>query len=193
MVLHCTAAKKINILFLLSMCIILVTDIFIYIDFKGYYNSISVLISIFYVVGVFALRSFISKDDVKFGKFISFPVGVSVILIGYLVYAITELVLPEIKDSFLFIALIVLSMLLFCVVSFFIYTADRFEKSMYPFIAACCTLFVDALLTINELYYYSRVFTVIINITEIIGIYFFAIFFIRAKPRDVNSSKKFLF
>ncbi len=189
-VLYLSLVKKINILFPISMITILITDIFIYIDFIKYYTIIAVLISIFYINCVLLLRRFISKEDVKLDRVISPPVLISVTLIGYLIYSITELALPKVGDSVGAIVLIVISLLLFSGVCFFIYVADRFEKSIFLFIATCCTLFVDALLAINELYYYSRVFTVVINIAEIVGVYFFTSFFIETKLLDTKSTKE---
>ncbi len=82
---------------------------------------------------------------------------------------------------------------MFSAFSFIIYVTDRYEKSLYLFIAASCTLFVDALLAVNELYFYSRVFTVLINIAEISGIYFFASFFIETKLKDPASKEESFF
>ncbi len=98
--------------------------------------------------------------------------------------------MPKVEGSLGSVAMIVVSLLLFVIASFFIYVADRYEKSIYLFIAACCTLFVDALLAINELYYYTRVFTVLINIAEIAGLYFFTFFLIEAKLIDEKTSKE---
>ncbi len=189
-ILYITNVKKINLFFPLSMLVIATTDAFNYFDFVTYFDYIAVLISVFYVLCVLLLKDYVAKDDIKFSKLTSLPVIVSIILIGYLIFSITELTLPKVQDSLGFIVLIVLSLLLFVVVCFFIYEAQRFEKSIYLFVASCCTLFVDALLAINELYYYNRVFTILINITEIAGIYFFTIFFIETKFKKLESFDK---
>ncbi|GAA4274647.1 hypothetical protein GCM10022258_39430 [Aquimarina gracilis] len=97
-------------------------------------------------------------------------------------FAISELALPQIKDSVVVVVIVVASMILFVVTSFFIYLANRYEKVIFLFIAACCALFINGLLGLNELYYYNKIFTVLINIAEGIGVYFFTRFFIEAKP-----------
>ncbi len=160
-------------------------------DFIKYYDIIALLISSFYLVCVFLLKDYIKKEDIKLDALMSLPVFLSVILIGYLIFSITELAMPKVSDSLGFVAIIVISVLLFVFVSFFIYTANRYEKAVYLFIAACCTLFVDALLAINELYYYTRVFTVLINIAEIAGLYFLTLFLINAKQIDKISKDKY--
>ena len=185
-VLYFKFVQKPNILFPVCMFIVTITDVFVYLDFVRYYTVIGVLISLFYATCVFLLKNFISKKDIKLKALTSPAVIVSTILIGYLLFSIIELVLPKIINSLSATVLIITSLFLFVTVCFFIYVADRYEKSIYLFIAACCTLFVDALLAINELYYYTRVFTILINITEIVGIYFFTIFFVYTKSISKN-------
>ncbi len=179
--------KKSNLLFLLCMLVIAITDVFIYLDFVKYYTVIAVLIFTFYGVCSLLLKDFISKKDIKLKVFASPPVIVSIILIGYLIFSITDLVLPKIINSIGAMSLIIAGLLLFVTICFLIYVSDRYKKSIYLFIAACCTLFVDALLAINELYYYSREFTILINGVEILGLYFFTKFFIDTKPIDIKS------
>lgn len=191
-ILYLKSVKKIDVLFPASMIVILVTDFFTYVDFLKYFNVIAILITTFYILCILLLRRFIIKEDVKPKKIISAPLIISVVLIFYLIFSITQLTLPTISDSLGYVMLIVLSMLAFSAFCFVIYVADRYEKSMYLFIAASCTLFVDALLAVNELYFYNRAFTVLINIAEILGIYFFAGFFIETKLKDDNHiSKKY--
>ncbi|MCK8523994.1 hypothetical protein M0D21_20625 [Aquimarina sp. D1M17] len=192
-ILHLQYVKKVSYFFLLAMLVILVTDVFTYIDFLEYYEFIALLIALFYACCIVSLRKYIARKDIVLKKLLSPPVVVSVLLISYLVYSITELVLPKIENSVGSIAIIVVSLVSFVGVCFFIYTADRFEKSVFLFIAACCTLFVDALLAVNELYYYTRVFTTLINIAEIAGLYFFTSFFIETKPLTTRSLDKEFF
>jgi hypothetical protein len=163
------------------MLVIAVTDVFVYLDFVTYFPVIAILIALFYILCIFLLKNFISIKDIKLNRLISPQVIVSVLLIGYLVFSITGLVLPKIINFIGSIILIIVSLLLFATVCFFIYVANRYEKSIYLFIASCCTLFVDAFIAINELYYYSRLFTTLINIVEITGLYFFTIFFVETK------------
>ncbi len=190
LVLYIKYVKIVDPFFVVSIFLIIATDIFTYIDFLKYYDIIAVLIAMFYTFCVLSLKSYIIKKDIALQKLISPPVIISIVLIGYLIFSITELVLPKIQNSVGMIVIIVVSLVVFSGVSFFIYVADRYEKSIYLFIAACCTLFVDALLAINELYYYNRVFTALINIAEIAGLYFFTSFFIETKEITNKSIEK---
>ncbi len=183
-VLYLRFIKKPDFLFPLSMLVITIINVFIYLDFEKYYTFIAILTAIFYVLCVLLLKKFITKRDIKLRLLLTPQVLLSILLIGYLIYSLIELVLPKISSSLKEVTLVTITLLLFVTVCFFIYSANRFEKSIYLFIAACCTLFVDGLLTINELYYYNKVFTVLINITEVVGLYFLTIFFIETKPLD---------
>ncbi len=168
------------------MITIMITDIFVYINFVEYFRVIALLITAFYIFCVFLLLKFVSKQDLKLKQLISPPLLIGVMLIFYLIFSITQMVLPKMSDSIGYIISIVISMLSFSAIGFVIYIADRFEKSIYLFVATCCTLFVDALLAVNELLYYNRVFTVLINIAEIGGIYFFTNFLIETRDKNKN-------
>ncbi|MEW7290449.1 hypothetical protein [Aquimarina sp. 2304DJ70-9] len=183
------SVEKVNVLFPLSMIAITVTNIFVYIDFVKYYDVIAFLITIYYLLSVFLLKRFIKKDDIRLHALISPQSIIGIVLIIYLILSISEIALPAINSSLIGVVVVLLSMLLFFVVSFFIYVSNRYEKSIYVFISACCALFVNALLGINELYYYSKVFTVLINIAEILSLYFFTRFFVETKLIDTKVSK----
>ncbi|MDY8138273.1 hypothetical protein [Aquimarina sp. 2201CG5-10] len=77
-------------------------------------------------------------------------------------------------------------MTIFIGICFFTYIADRYEGGFRLFVAACCCVFVNALLPINELFYYNKVFTVLINIAEMGGMYFFMLFLIEVKPKKIG-------
>jgi len=183
-VIYLQSVRQRNILFLICMLLILVVDIFIYTDFVRYYDIIAVLITLFYALGSFLIKDYILKEDLQIKKLISISVAIGTLFIVYLIYSITELAMPKINDSLFSVASITISLLLFSACSFIVYKADRYEKGIYLFIATCCTLFTDALLAINELYYYTREFTVLANISEIIGLYFFTSFFVQTSLKD---------
>ena len=111
--------KEKRVLFLLCMLVIAATDVFIYLDFVKYYNVISVLIFTFYGLCSFLLKDFISKKDINIKVFASPTVIVSVFLIGYLIFSITDLILPKIINSIGAMILIIIGLLLFVSICFF--------------------------------------------------------------------------
>ena len=177
--------EKVKLLFPVCMLAVLVTNIFVYLDFLKYFDFIVFFVSVYYVGGIFLLKKYIVKKDISIKKIVSPPVLVSTLLIGYLIFNIAQLVLPKVGTSIISTLLITIGALLFSVVCFIVYLADRFEKSIYLFVTASCTIFIDSLLAINEIYYYTRVFTVIINIAEIIGLYFLTSFFVETRKKNL--------
>ncbi|TPN82103.1 hypothetical protein FHK87_22000 [Aquimarina algicola] len=142
---------------------------------------IAILVSLFYFVCVLSLKKYVSKEDINPDTLTRPTVIISAILITYIVFSVTELVFPKLSESIWYVVLAIVSMLSFSIMNFIIYVSDRYEKSLYLFITACSALIADTLLTLNEMYYYSRVFTILINITETLGLYFFVSFFVETK------------
>ena len=186
-IIYINEVSKINLWYLISMLFILITDTLVYLHFIKYFEIISILVSIYFVICSYLLKDYIAIKDIKVNSITRFPILISILLIGYLIFSITELVLPKISDSIWSLIIILFTLLIFAALCFFIYLADRYHGNIRLFIAASCCLFVNALVPINELYYYNRVFTVLINIAEIAGFYFFMKFLIDAKPIQIKS------
>jgi len=176
--------RSLRFYFTLSMLTIMVNDTLVYWDFGKYFNQVAITIIIFYFFCLLLLKNYISLKDINLKKFLSFPIMISVILIGYLTFEISVLVLPNLQDSIVAFFLILIVLFFFVGTCFFIYIIDEFQGNFRLFITASCCLFVTALLLINNFYYYDRIFTVLINIAEVIGLYFFVNFFLYAKPID---------
>ncbi|WP_405206986.1 hypothetical protein [Aquimarina sp. LLG6339-5] len=172
------------------MIAIAVNDTLVYVDFDKYFDAVGVLIISFYLINIFLLRSYISMTDIKLKKLASFPIVISFVLISYLIFSVSQLVLPVLMDSIITFFTILFVILLFVGVCFFIYITDRYKGNFKLFISASCCLFVNALLLINHFYYYAREFTILANITEIAGLYFFLQFLIEA--RLLNREDNFL-
>lgn len=185
-IIYITQVSKIEFLYILSLLIIVINDTLVYIDFVGYFDEVAITISIFYVICVFLLKDYIAFGDIKIKKHISFPVVISLVLIVYLTYSISELVLPNLKQSLIPFFTVMLLLFCFVTVCFSVYITDEYKGNFRLFISASCCLFTCALLLINFYYYYITVFIVLINIAEIAGHYFFMEFLIKAKKVDKN-------
>ncbi|WP_280936670.1 hypothetical protein [Aquimarina sp. 2201CG14-23] len=168
----------------------MINDTLIYLDFEKYFTQVAITIITFYVLCLLLLKKYINWKDIQLKKLVSFPIVISVILIGYLTFEISSLVLPNLQNYLISFFLILIALLWFVGTCFFIYINDKFYGNFRLFITASCCLFVTALLLINDFYYYSRVFTVLINIAEAIGLYFFTKFFIEAKYIEAEPEKE---
>ncbi len=181
--------KSLRLYFVLSMITIMINDSFVYYDFVRYFDLVAVIIILFYSICIIMLSHYVNFQDVKSRNFFSIPIVVSIILISYLIFSISNLVLPNLIDSVISFFLVLIAIICFVGTCFFIYIIDKFYGNFRLFITASCCLFVNGLLLINDFYYYSRVFTVLINIAETLGLYFFMKFFIEAKPIEAMSEK----
>lgn len=172
---------KINFWYPISMLVLILSDSMIYIDFVKYFDYIAVVIIIYYAISTYLLRSYISFSDIRIKKIFSLPILISLMLIIYLIYSITNLILPNLGDSIVSFFLILIALMFFVNACFLIYMVDKYKGSYNLLITACSCFFVNALLVINYFYFYSRVFTVLVNFTEIIALLFFVRFLIDVK------------
>ncbi len=186
---HVFNVKPINPYYVVCMLVLLVNDTLIYIDFAKYFDLVAITIIIFYLLCVFLLKKYINLADLQIKKFVTFPIIISLTLISYLIFSISELVLPSLMDSIFSFFMILIILLLFVAACFFIYIIDKYEGNFRLFVSASCCLFVSALLLINYFYFHTRVFTILINIAEVAGLYFFLRFLMEAKPIDFEYEK----
>ena len=182
-----------NYLYLCSMLVMMVNDSLILTDFSSYFPVIASLGTIYFSLNILLIKRFLEEKDILFSKLYSFPIIVGVLLMGYLIYSITDLVLPYIEESILFLGLFVISLLIFIILCFMIYLADRFTGNLMLFIAASCCLMVNALLPINYFVFQTKVFVLLIHILELLGFYFFTLFLIESKEKkDLNPQDLFI-
>ncbi|SEM12024.1 hypothetical protein SAMN04487910_4168 [Aquimarina amphilecti] len=182
-------SKSVNFFFIISMIVIAVNDTLVYIDFDKYFDIVGLLIVSFYLINVFLLRNYISLKDIKFKEFVSFPIIISFVLISYLIFSVSQLVIPVLVDSIFTFFMILLVLLFFVGTCFFIYIIDKYKGNFKLFVSASCCLFVNALLLISHFYYYAREFTILANLAEIAGLYFFLKFLIDARLIDEDDRK----
>jgi len=182
-------SEKINPYYILSMLLLLVNDTFVYLDFTKYFDFIAVTIIGFYTLCILMLRKFIALKELEIKKIITFPIIISGILMGYLIVSISQLVLPSLMDSIVSFFAILIGLLSFALTCFFIYIIDRYKGNVRLFASANCCLFVNALLLINHFYYHTRIFTVLVNVAEIAGLYFFLRFLMEAKQGEMKDER----
>ncbi|UZO79362.1 hypothetical protein NBT05_10310 [Aquimarina sp. ERC-38] len=178
MYLYLSQTRKVNPWYLVGMVALFISDIFISINFEYYFAMISLLITFFYISFSMVLKDFITFKDFKLADLVSFPIIISLLLVFYMIYSITELIWPHVLSSLLYLVIILLSLLVFVGLCFLIYIRDRYQHNVLLFASACCCLFVNSLLPINELYYYTRVFSIILAITQFTSIFLLTQFLI---------------
>ncbi len=177
---------NINYWFLLSLVVMMVCDVLIYMDFPNYFSTICILIALYFFLLTSVLQKFISIKKLRFGSLFSFPIILGTVFIIYLIFSISQLVLPSIIHAIPYVVVSIISILIFILYCYFIHKTYAYKGSVKLIIAAFISIFITSLLPINELFYYNKVFTVLINITHIVGLYVFARFLIEAKPQKIE-------
>lgn len=185
--------QKKNYFYVSSMLIMMLNDTLIVTDFSSYFPIISALGTIYFIFNILVIKRFLEERDILFSKLYSFPIIIGVLLMCYLIYSITDLVYPFVRGSFLFLIIFVISLLIFVILCFLIYLADRFTGNFRLFITASCCLIVNALLPMYYFVYQTKVFVVLIHLLELIGFFFFALFLVESKEKkDINAETLFL-
>ncbi len=121
---------------------------------------------------------------------ISVPIVISTLLIIYLIYSISELVFDFIKDAIPYIVMSIGSLIVYIIVSYLIYISDVYRGGIKLLIVASLFIFLTSLLPINELFYYERLFTILINISQILAFYIFRQFLLEMEMEKITSETK---
>ncbi|WP_378187210.1 hypothetical protein ACE939_02535 [Aquimarina sp. W85] len=169
--------------FYVSMLLIIVNDTLVYLDFSGYFRAIAIFISIFYIICTITLRKFIKLERIKASELVTFPVITSLFLVVYLMISVIDMIAPYVKNALGYFIAIFITQLTFVGACVYVYFVNKYKGSFLLFIAASCCLFVNAFLPVNEFYFYHVAFTVVINIAESLGLFFYTKFLIEASEK----------
>ncbi len=178
-------SPRINIFFILSIVALMITDFLLYTDMISNFSKICILISVYLVFTSISLKSYIVQTKQHWSKLISVSLLISLALIVYLIFSISELVLHRLPGAIPYIILAVVSLLIYIAVSYYIYISDVYASGIKLLIAACLCIFIITLAPINELFYSSRAFIIFNTTGHILGLYLFMKFLIETDPAVV--------
>ena len=191
--LYLTSAIKINYWYLLSLFIMLISDILIYTDFKSYFSIICILIGVYFLLNSLVLKRFVMRYKFQWNALLSLPLVIGTALIIYLIYAISELLISYVLKALPFVIFSLAGSITFTITSYLTYHVVKYDEKVSIMIVAGICIFIVALVPINELFFYNKVFTVLINLTHVLGLYIFMKFLVNTKyQNDVSETKKYL-
>ncbi|MEW7278709.1 hypothetical protein ABW636_08935 [Aquimarina sp. 2201CG1-2-11] len=114
-------------------------------------------------------------------------------LIVYLIYAISELLLSHVLQALPFVIICLAGSITFTITSYLTYHVVKYDEKVNIMIVAGICIFIVALVPINELFFYNKVFTVLINLTHVLGLYIFMKFLVNTKYQtNTSETNKFL-
>ena len=180
--------KKYSRLYCVVILLIATSDILTFTGFQEYFSEITLITMLALFLSSMILLKYI--DKIKLQPFKSLSTIIGVCFVGYIIYAVLELLIDYIpENSFFYIFLCASALLVFTGIIAIIYTNDNYTNGVNLFISVIFTFFQIALSPINELFYYNRTFTVLIVICHLLSIYMFMVFISKTKkvdPKDIK-------
>ena len=169
---------KKNYLVPFSLLVIGVAEVFSVLDFSGYFNVLNVILTIYYIINLLILRKSLTVVKIKLKKILTGQLIISMILIGYVLYAVTNLILPYTFFGVnIYLYILLFFFMIFIGVCFYIYLNSKTIVSSSLMVAASCFLIVNITMALNEMYINLVIFPLIINLLQIIGQFFLVKFY----------------
>ncbi len=181
---------KMNIFFISSVVCLMVSDYLIYSNFVNHFTFICICITLYALLSILALKAYTTKIKFDLKKITTLPFLISVALLGYLIYSISDLILELLPNSIFFIIPTTLILLLYAAVSYYIYSSDAYSSGFKLIIAAFLCQFVVGFTVINELFLFNNFCTLFIVSAHILGIYVFMEFLSSQNPNILQDSIK---
>lgn len=151
--------QSMSILFVLALLLALSSGVYLILGFGQYVIEVSILVSLFYIV---YLRLMYLKNE-KMKTTVKMYIRLLIIFLPvlYIYDRVIYLVYPEIKVGFVYFAIMVFFMLSYIVAALYYYLRNKNQSNLWMLITAVNLGIMNIIVTINELYMYERMFTVI--------------------------------
>ncbi|GAA3788863.1 hypothetical protein GCM10022271_21750 [Corallibacter vietnamensis] len=183
---------KVNKTFLIALLIILVSDILSFNYFTECYLGILICITLYFILNIIIVKPYMSKWQAN--KMFSVSVLLCFLLLGYLVYAVLDLLIDFIPEGQLIFTLTTtLSLLIYTLIFALIYINDQYDSAVLLLISGVLNFFQVALSPINEFFHFTNTFTALIIICHILSLYLFMTFISHTDPiKDRSKSTKYV-
>lgn len=181
--------KKADPLFILALIALLCINFFSFYSFKDYFVLITLLTSSYLLLFTFILKKYLNKSKLK--SVLSLSVILGFLLVGYVIFAVVELLIGHIPDYNLFyVFLCALCLFVYSITFAVIYINDNYENGTTLLASGVFSIFHIGLSPINEYYYFNETFTVLIIICHFLSIYLFISFITKAEIIDPKDAKE---
>lgn len=178
--------SKVSSFYPFVILIIMINDAFILQDFETNFRIVGILLPSFYLLNIYLLTPYIHYKNFQIKKLLSLPVVVTIFLIVYLTISILNMVFTKLEESVVFVILILVSLFSYLIACFLVYLQNNYTHTMYLFISASGSIFVNAMVPIHELYLPHNFFAAILNVIDFISLFLFLKFLICAKVKSGN-------
>lgn len=164
--------KEIDILFVLALVALLFLNFLTFYSYQGGFELISILTSTYLMLFSLTLKKYLKKSSLK--SMLSVSSFIAALLIGYLIFAVVNLLITHMPDSSIFyVFLSAFCLIIYVIVFSSIYLSDNYENGIVLLASGLSSIFHIGLSPINEYFFYTKTFTVIIIICHFASIILF--------------------
>ncbi|APY01050.1 hypothetical protein CLV86_0706 [Lacinutrix venerupis] len=175
--------KNANVLFIITLLSQIIANYLSFYSFQDYFTVISSLTGFYLLLYCIILRKYLHKIDLK--KLITLSVIIGCLLVGYVIYSVVSLIISYIPNHNIIYVLICATCLFIYVIIFArIFLNNNYENTGLIFASGIASLFSISLSPINEYFFYSKTFTVLILICHYLSIYLFMKFISETNAED---------
>ncbi len=189
-ILYIKHARKLNIPYIIILLSLSLFNFLTYSDITKYIPYLLIILITYFLLSILILRKFIIDKTLILKPLLSLSFVVGAALTIYILYSYALLMFPYLKDHFVLFVTAIIVFLCYFFISYKIYISNRYTSSISLLIIALLMLFGIPLLAINELFYFDRIFTILITITQILRYYIFTIFLIKTKLKAVPTDNQ---
>lgn len=183
--------KKADPLYVVALIAVFISTTLSLFSFKEYFVWVASLTSLYLILCSLTLRKYLNKG--KFKSLLQGSVIVGIMLVLYLILAVVELVINYIPDNNqFFIFLGAFCLFIFSLTFAVIYINDKYANGTILLASGIFTSFQIALAPINELFLFTKTFTLLIIICHIISIFLFIKFITETNPKEKNVNNTYL-
>lgn len=183
--------KKADPKFLLALLAFLILNIISFYDYNEYFNAISLLTSGYLILFTLILKKYLIKSKLK--SFLSLSVILGVFLVGYVIYAVVDLLIDQIPNyNIIFMFICALCLFIYAITFAMIYISDNYATGTILLASGVATIFNLGLSPINEYFLYNEIFTFLILFCHYLSLYLFMTFILKTKVvKDNDISSKY--
>ncbi len=159
-VVYMTEKKKpTSILFVLALIFGLSSGIYLILGFGEYVKEVSILVSIFYII--YLRLMYLKNEKMKTTTKMYIWLIVIFLPVLYIYDRVICLIYPEIEEDFVYFAIMAFLMLGYIMAALYYYLRNKNQSNLWMLITAVNLGIMNIIITINELYVYETMFTVI--------------------------------
>ncbi len=181
---------KVNFFFISTIPCLMISDYLIYTSFKGNFSYICICITLYALFSSLALRDYFTAITFRWKRTSTISLAISLGLLGYLIFSISDLILEFLPNAIPFIASTTLALLLYLGTSYYVYVSDTYNAGIKLLMSAFLCQFVVGFTVVNELFLLNNFCTLFNVSAHILGIYIFMRFLVEQNPTVIQDSVK---